>query len=155
MIQAEQLTREAFAPFGDVIEVAGSRQFEINNGFTTRVHDLFQPEVSGTNARVIVNFFLGRPRPLVIKMLEAHPYGSQAFIPMQELDWWVVVAETPDMDEVRVFRAKGNQGVNYRTGVWHHPLFVDAEQNFVVIDRDGDEKNLKEVFFDGSLTFSQ
>ena len=56
---------------------------------------------------------------------------------------------------VRVFRAKGNQGVNYRAGVWHHPLLVDAEQDFIVIDRDGDEKNLEEVFFDGSLTFSQ
>lgn len=155
MIQVEPLTREAFAPFGDVIEVAGARQFEINSGFTTRVHDLCQTQALGTDARVIVNFFLGRPRPLEVKMLEAHPYGSQAFIPLQPLDWWVVVAEEPKLDAVRVFRAKGNQGVNYRAGVWHHPLLVDAQQDFIVIDRDGDEKNLEEVFFDGSLTFSQ
>ncbi len=154
MIKIETLTAEAFAPFGDVIEQAGAdKVFEINNGYTTRVHDLFQPEVLGTNTRVLVNYFLGRPRPLEVSMVESHPYGSQAFIPMDKQDWWVVVAEEPKFESLRVFRARGDQGVNYRPGVWHHPLLVDSDQQFLVIDRKGDEHNLAEVFFEETLTW--
>ena len=154
MIQIETLTPEAFAPFGDVIEAGtAAKTFEINDGYTTRVHDLFQPEVRGANARVLVNYFLGRPRPLSVSMLECHPYGSQAFIPMQPHNWWVVVAEQPEFDALRVFRARGDQGVNYRPGVWHHPLLVDQDQQFLVIDRHGDEHNLQERFFEQTLTW--
>ncbi|MGB0965207.1 MAG: ureidoglycolate lyase [Litorivicinus sp.] len=152
MVKIETLTAEAFAPFGDVIESANAASvFEINNGYTTRVHDLFQPELLGTNTRVLVNYFLGRPRPLEVSMVECHPYGSQAFIPMQPFDWWVVVAEEPKFENLRVFRARGDQGVNYRPGVWHHPLLVDRDQQFLVIDRKGDENNLAEVFFEQTL----
>lgn len=153
-MKIEALTPQAFAPFGDVIQIEGAQQFEINNGFTTRVHDLFQPELAGTDARVLINFFLGRPRPLEIKMLEAHPFGSQAFIPMDRHDWWVVVAQAPAPEAVRVFRARGDQGVNYRRGVWHHPLLVDRDQQFLVIDRHGAEKNCTEVFFEQTLSWS-
>ena len=44
-IQPQRLTREAFAPFGDVIEIEGSEQFEINSGYTTRVHDLIDVQL--------------------------------------------------------------------------------------------------------------
>lgn len=150
----ETLTADAFAPFGDVIQVEGAQQFEINDGYTTRVHDLFQPQLLGSEARVLVNFFLGRPRPLEVKMLERHPFGSQAFIPMDKHDWWVVVAERPEPDAVRVFRASGEQGVNYRAGVWHHPLLVDESQQFLVVDRKGAEHNCDEVFFDKTLIWT-
>ena len=143
-IEAQPLTREAFAPYGDVIDAASHRdRFEINDGYTTRVHDLFRPEVLGEGARVLVNFFLGRPRPLEAAMLERHPLGSQAFIPIDPHDWWVVVASGPDAAAVRVFRARGTQGVNYRAGTWHHPLLVDRPQRFLVIDRGGEGSNLK------------
>lgn len=152
MIQIETLTAEAFAPFGDVIEAGNAAKvFEINDGYTTRVHDLFQPELKGENTRVLVNYFLGRPRPLEVSMVECHPYGSQAFIPMDQHDWWVVVAEKPEFDSLRVFRARGDQGVNYRPGVWHHPLLVEQDQQFLVIDRHGDEHNLQETFFEHTL----
>ncbi|MGB0957845.1 MAG: ureidoglycolate lyase [Litorivicinus sp.] len=151
----ETLTAEAFAPFGDVIEIEGAHQFEINDGFTTRVHDLFQPDLQGTDTRVLVNFFLGRPRPLTVSMLERHPYGSQAFIPMDRHDWWVVVASEASIDSVRVFRARGDQGVNYHTGTWHHPLLVDQAQQFLVVDRQGQEKNCDEVHFNRSLSWKR
>lgn len=148
MIRPEPLTRQAFAAFGDVIEIAGARQFAINDGYTTRVHDLFQPELLGADARILINYFLGRPRPLDIAMVERHPYGSQAFIPMDRFDWWVVTASAPRPDALRCFRARGDQGVNYRAGVWHHPLLVDRAQQFLVIDRDGAGRNLEEAFFE-------
>ena len=148
MIQPEPLTRQTFAAFGDVIEISGAKQFAINDGYTTRVHDLFQPELLGSNARILINYFLGRPRPLDVAMVERHPYGSQAFIPIDKFDWWVVVAAAPRPDALRCFRAGGDQGVNYHAGTWHHPLLVDRAQQFLVIDRHGAEHNLEEAFFE-------
>ena len=153
-VSVEALTPEAFAPFGDVIQVEGAQQFEINDGFTTRVHDLFQPQLLGSDTRVLINFFLGRPRTLEAKMLERHPFGSQAFIPMDKHDWWVVVAEEPKIENVRVFRARGDQGVNYRAGVWHHPLLVDQAQQFLVVDRKGTEHNCDEIFFESTVNWT-
>ncbi|MGA1206181.1 MAG: ureidoglycolate lyase [Litorivicinaceae bacterium] len=148
VIQPEPLTPEAFAPFGDVLQVEGATAFEINDGFTTRVHDLCSLQFRGTNAHPIVSFFLGRPRPLTIRMVECHPYGSQAFMPLDPHPWLVVVATSPRADRVRAFWARGDQGVNYHAGVWHHPLLVTQPQRFLVIDRHGQEPNCEEMFFE-------
>lgn len=144
-IQPQRLTREAFASFGDVIEIEGSEQFEINSGYTTRVHDLIDVQLGGENARVQFSFFLGRPRPLEIKMLEKHPLGSQAFYPVDNKRWLVVVASEPEPEAVCAFWATGRQGVNYHQNVWHHPLLVLKPQQFVIIDRGGDGHNCNEV----------
>lgn len=144
-IQPQRLTREAFAPFGDVIEIEGSEQFEINSGYTTRVHDLIDVQLGGENARAQFSFFLGRPRPLEIKMLEKHPLGSQAFYPVDNKRWLVVVASEPEPEAVCAFWATGRQGVNYHQNVWHHPLLVLEPQQFVIIDRGGDGHNCNEV----------
>ena len=144
-IQPQRLTREAFASFGDVIEIEGSEQFEINSGYTTRVHDLIDVQLGGENARAQFSFFLGRPRPLEIKMLEKHPLGSQAFYPVDNKRWLVVVASEPEPEAVCAFWATGRQGVNYHQNVWHHPLLVLKPQQFVIIDRGGDGHNCNEV----------
>ena len=73
MIEVRALSRDAFAPFGDVLDVSHPDRFEINDGFTTRVHDRFEPALLGAGPRVLVNFFLGRPRPLEAVKLERHP----------------------------------------------------------------------------------
>ena len=151
LIEPRPLSREAFAPFGDVIDVSHPNRFEINDGFTTRVHDLFEPQVLGEGGRLLVSFFLGRPRTLEAAMLERHPLGSQAFVPIDQHDWWVVVASTADVAAVRVFRARGSEGVNYRAGTWHHPLLVDRPQRFLVIDRGGEGDNLEQAELETSV----
>lgn len=87
-------------------------------------------------------------------MVERHPLGSQAFIPMQDRDWFVVVAAsdgTPDVSELRAFHANGRQGVNYRPGIWHHPLLVvRPDSDFLVVDRGGPGQNCDEVWFEGN-----
>lgn len=154
-IKPQPLTREAFAPFGDVIQIEGSNQFEINSGYTTRVHDLIDIQLGGESARAQFSFFLGRPRPLEIKMLEKHPLGSQAFYPIEDKRWLVVVASAPEPESVCAFWASGRQGVNYHQNVWHHPLLVIEPQRFVIIDRGGDGHNCDEVELVTSVLIQQ
>ncbi|CAD6539090.1 Ureidoglycolate lyase [Paraburkholderia hiiakae] len=145
----EPLTREAFAPFGDVIELAGAKQIPINLGTTIRYHDLAEVDVTDEGGRTLVNLFRGQPRelPFEVKMLERHPLGSQAFVPLNDKPYLVVVAPAGDLDvaQIRAFVSRGWQGVNYAKGVWHHPLIaLDEVSDFIVVDRGGDGLNLNE-----------
>ncbi|RIX49633.1 MAG: ureidoglycolate lyase [Rhodocyclales bacterium GT-UBC] len=147
----QPLTREAFAPFGDVIAADDSVQhFSINGGNTERYHDLASLD-PGPEGRMIASIFRGQPRPLPfsITMMERHPFGSQAFIPLSSEPYLVVVATAgpaPSADDLHAFLAQPGQGVNYRTGVWHHPLLaLHRVSDFLVIDRSGPGKNCDEV----------
>lgn len=148
------LTREAFAPFGDVIEVDGAESYGINDGMCMRFHDLAAVDVLAAAGRPLVNIFRGKPwaLPLTIKMLERHPLSSQMFYPLQRQSFLIVVAPTGDsveIDSIVAFMANGNQGVNYHAGVWHHPLIaVGTEGDFMVVDRGGDGENCDEFVFD-------
>ncbi len=149
----EQLTAEAFAPFGKVIEADPATAVEINSGFTTRYHALAKAEIGDGEA--ILSLFHGRPRPLEIDMLERHPLGAQAFMPLEGRPWLSVVANSPEPDALRVFACTGQQGVQYATGTWHFPLLVlDQPQAFLVVDRAGDGNNLDEIFFDETVLIS-
>jgi len=86
-------------------------------------------------------------------MMERHPLSSQAFIPLKDQGWFVVVASSgdiPQVSELRAFHATGRQGVNYRRGVWHHPLLVlKPDSEFLVVDRGGLGQNCDEFWFQG------
>jgi len=146
----ERLTREAFAPFGDVIELDGARHFPINGGTTERYHDLAQVDVIGQGGRPLINLFRAQPRalPVEINMMERHPLGSQAFLPLSDVSYLVVVAPAGDFDpaHMRAFWTDGWQGVNYAKGVWHHPLLaLERVSDFVVVDRGGEQPNCDEI----------
>jgi len=144
------LTREGFKPFGDVIEMEGSAHYTINQGFTERFNDLCLVDVAAEGGTTNVSLFLGQPRPspIAIKLMERHPLGSQAFLPLQDRPWLVLVAEdVHDHSSYRAFTATGQQGVNYARNVWHHPLLVmNADSRFLIIDRKGPGNNLDEVW---------
>ncbi|EKF42486.1 ureidoglycolate hydrolase [Nitratireductor indicus C115] len=151
-IVAEALTREAFAPFGDVIETEGTESFLINNGKCRRFHDLAKVEAGGENARVLINIFRGTPypMPLTLSMVERHPLGSQAFMPTTPAPFLVVVCpdEAGRPGRPRAFLTAPGQGVNYARGTWHGVLTpIGKEQDFVVVDRGGDGNNVEEHFF--------
>ncbi len=103
---------------------------------------------------MIVSLFRGQPRtlPFTVTMMERHPKVSQAFIPISGRPYLVVVAPAgnpPAVDDLKVFLARGDQGVNYATGVWHHPLLaLDAVCDFIVVDRSGPGHNCNEVQLD-------
>ncbi|MBN3852286.1 ureidoglycolate lyase [Paraburkholderia sp. Ac-20340] len=149
-LQLEPLTREAFAPFGDVIELDGARHFPINGGTTERFHDLAHIDVGEAGGRPLVSVFRAQPRtwPVAITMMERHPLGSQAFVPLAPTRYAVVVAPAGELDatQLRAFWVDGTQGVNYAKGVWHHPLLAfDRVSDFLVIDRSGTQPNCDET----------
>lgn len=139
-LDVHPLTRAAFAPFGAVIETEGTEHFPINNGTTERFHDL-APVVAAEGGRVLISIFRGQPfaPPIPIAMVERHPLGSQAFMPLDRRPWLVVVAPAgPDgaPGEPVAFLASGSQGVSYAPGTWHHPLVaLGAVSDFLVVDR--------------------
>ncbi|MBY4678397.1 ureidoglycolate lyase [Marinobacterium arenosum] len=149
----EPLTAEAFAPFGDVIETEGRDHFPINNGSTQRYHQLAEVEVADGGGRPIISIFRAQmlDYPLSIKMVERHPLGSQAFIPLNGNPFLIVVApkgDEVDSGELRAFISNGRQGVNYHRGVWHHPILaLQPEDDFLVVDRAGEGHNCDEYFF--------
>ncbi|MYE00329.1 MAG: ureidoglycolate lyase [Alphaproteobacteria bacterium] len=153
ILPVEPLTRAAFEPFGDVIEADGAERFKINNGSTTRFHDLARVDVAAGGGHTLVNIFRARPlpMPLTVAMVEKHPLGSQAFIPLEAAPFLVVVAPPGDAvspTDLRAFLAAAGQGVSYAPGVWHHPVIALGRQtDFLVIDRGGPGDNLAEFFF--------
>ena len=152
-ISPAPLTRRDFAPFGDVIETAGAERRVINAGSTARFHDLARVDVAAHGGYPLINVFRAQPLPLplTISLLEQHPLGSQAFIPLHTAPFLIVVAPAgsePRPAELRAFVTDGRQGVNYGRGVWHHPVIaMTRETDFVVVDRGGPGDNLVEVSF--------
>lgn len=156
-LKIELLTKQGFAEFGDVIEVENSEYFMINNGSTRRYHKLANADVEEQNGHAIISIFQAMPLeyPLTIKMLERHPLGSQAFIPLLSQPYLIVVApkgDDPQLNQCRAFYSNGRQGVNYHKGVWHHPVLALTEQDqFLIVDRAGEGHNCDEVHFDIDL----
>lgn len=155
----ELLTTAAFSPFGTVIETAGAESYPINGGTTTRFHALATAD-PGRDGTAILSIFRATrwPQPVEIRMLERHPLGSQAFFPLSPEEWLVVVAEgeRPSARDLRLFRARGDQGVQYGRGVWHHPLLILSErQDFLIVDRQGPGRNLEEMTFADPVTIGK
>jgi ureidoglycolate lyase len=146
-LQAEPLSAEAFAPFGEVLEASGPPDRLINAGLCARFHDRARIDIA--EGRAGLSVFLGEPRalPYSFDLLERHPLGSQAFVPMTAAPFLVIVA--PDAGGTpgtpRAFVTDGAQGINIGRGVWHGVLTpLAAPGLFAVLDRIGDGPNLEE-----------
>jgi ureidoglycolate lyase len=149
-LKLEPLTKEAFRPYGTVIEAEGAEKRLINAGTTERFHALATTDVETGDGKTIVSLFRGQPRefPYAVTMMERHPLGSQAFYPLQDKAWLVLVADDDNgrPGEPRAFLASGKQGVQYGRNVWHHPLMALWDVcEFFIVDREGPGDNLEEV----------
>ncbi|WP_299819221.1 ureidoglycolate lyase [uncultured Jannaschia sp.] len=154
-IRTEPLTAGAFVTFGEVLEARGDPDRVINQGMCGRHHD--RARLDFGDGRAGISVFDAQPRdlPYRLDMVERHPAGSQAFVPMHRNPWLVIVA--PDDAGIpgapRAFVADPGQGVNYRRGTWHGVLTpLAAPGLFSVIDRIGDGDNLEEHWFETPFT---
>ena len=152
-ILIEPLTAEAFAPFGQVIQTQGAQHYPINNGMTERYHDLAKVELGGVHPRPLISIFRGQPYdlPLTLKLVERHPLGSQAFYPLSDLPFLVIVAGDLSgvPDTPRAFLTEPGQGVNIAMNTWHGVLTpLHQPCDFLVVDRGGEGNNLEEHHFD-------
>lgn len=155
-IHAEPLTAEAFAPFGDVLDASGAPDRIINQGNCGRFHDRATLDFD-EEGRAGISIFEAKPRalPYRLELLERHPLGAQAFLPMSRDPFLVIVApdEGGKPGLPRAFLTAPGQGVNYHRGVWHGVLTpLAAPGLFAVVDRIGPGDNLEEVWLDAPWT---
>jgi ureidoglycolate lyase len=155
-LRTEPLTPAAFAPYGDVLDTRGDPDRIINAGLCGRWHDRARLDF-GADGRAGISVFLAEPRalPYAFDLVERHPDGSQAFLPMTQHPFLVIVA--PDLGSTpgtpRAFLTDGTQGVNFLRGTWHGVLTpLSGPGRFAVVDRIGPGPNLSEHRFSEAFT---
>ena len=147
IIKPKLITKENFKKFGDMITTTDIKPLEINNGYAKRYDGIANLNTSNENGETTISIFsaLKRNFPMKIDMMEKHPLGSQAFIPLKETTFIAFVApkgEKPDLDKIEAFVIPPGIGVNYNPGTWHFPLISTEDMNFLVVDRKGSGDNL-------------
>lgn len=153
LLQVQPLSAEAFKPFGDVIQANdATKHFSINQGYAERYDRLALVDANDLGGQAGISIFRAkaRPMPIELSVLEKHPLGSQAFMPMSGHAYLVVVApggNAPEIDKAQCFLASATQGVNYAKGTWHHPLLALHDGDFLVVDRSGAKGDMNCVEF--------
>ena len=147
IIKPIPITKKNFSKFGDMITTENIKPLEINNGYAKRFDDIAKIDTSNKNGETTISIFsaLKRSFPMKIDMMEKHPLGSQAFIPMKETTFLTLVApegEKPDLEKIESFIVPKGIGVNFKTGIWHFPLISTEDMDFLVVDRKGLGDNL-------------
>jgi len=153
IIKPIKITKNNFSDFGDVISSENIKPIDINAGYAKRFDDLANINTRKDEGKTIVSIFsaLKRNFPMKIDMMEKHPLGSQAFMPMIETTFLTFVAppgDLPEVDKIKSFVVPPKKGINYKPGVWHFPLISTEDTDFLVIDRKGSGNNLIIYNFD-------
>ena len=146
-ITPKKISKENFAQFGELITTDDIKPISINDGYAKRFDGIanLDTSIDGGETTICIFSALKRSFPMKIDMMEKHPLGSQAFIPMQETTFLVLVAPTgdkPDINKIESFIVPPHIGVNYNPGIWHFPLISTKDMNFLVVDRKGSGDNL-------------
>ena len=151
MIKAVPLTADGFAPFGDVLDCSGAPDKMINAGLCGRFHDRAKIDVSDGHTGISIFNAVPRSLPYELTLLERHPEGSQAFIPMTSHGFLIITAEDDNgrPGRIHAFLSAPGQAINFHRGTWHGVLTPLHEPGlFAVVDRIGDGANLEEVVLD-------
>ncbi len=156
-ISALPITLERFAPFGDVIHASSDAKAAMNDARFERFSGLADVDAEGQHASIsIARCKMPSSLPYRIDLVERHPLGSQAFIPLSHFSFFVVVApaaESVEPEDLCAFVTNGSQGVNYRRGVWHMPMIaLEDGQEFLIVDRGADGENCDEHYFSDPVT---
>ena len=153
-LTATPISQDAIAGLAELIEASGAPDKLINQGLCGRFHNRAALNIDG-EAGISVFKSQSFALPFRMEMMERHPQGSQAFLPMQEGEYLVVLAEDKDgaPHDPRAFVAGAGQGVNIGRNVWHGVLCPLSDPGlFMVVDRVTDGPNLEEHWFDTPYT---
>jgi len=147
IVKPIKISRSNFSAYGDLISPDNINPMDINAGYAKRFDNLANVDTSKDGGKTIVSIFsaLKRTFPMKIDMMEKHPLGSQAFMPMKETTFLSFVAppgESPEISKIQSFIIPPKTGINYKPGIWHFPLISTEDTDFLVIDRKGSGKNL-------------
>lgn len=142
------INKENFSKYGDLITTKDIEPLIINDGYAKRFDNIAKLDTSSENGETTISIFsaLKRTFPMKVHMMECHPLGSQAFIPMKETTFLCFVAPSggkPDLEKIESFIIPPGLGINYKPGTWHFPLISTEDMNFLVVDRKGTGENLK------------
>ena len=105
IIKPIPITTENFSKFGDMISTKDIKPVQINNGYAKRYDNIASINNNKDNGETTISIFsaLKRNFPMKIDMMEKHPLGSQAFIPMKETTFLAFVApegKKPDLNKI-------------------------------------------------------
>lgn len=150
-ISIQPMDAASFASFGDVLTLKSKPDKMINQDMCGRHHDLAKLDFTDGQAGISLFDAVPRQLPYTLDMMERHPLGSQAFIPLHEHSFLVIVAS--DMGgkpgEPLAFLTAPRTGINIYKNTWHGVLTpLQAPGMFAVIDRIGNGANLEEYWLD-------
>ena len=119
------MTREAFAPYGILIDSRGSLEIDLGGGV---------PCLTGATSE---------RRPFRFEFMARHRRTMQVFSPLASSQSVIVVAppnnrEAPDVERIAAFLVEGKLPYAYHRGTWHTPPFPTGEwASYLVVDRSG------------------
>ena len=147
IIKPIKIKKKNFSKYGEIIDTKSKKPLNINNGYAKRFDNLGAINTLSKKGKTIVSIFSSKKRnfPMKVDMMEKHPLGSQAFIPMKETSFFVFVAprgDRPNIKKIKSFLVPKQTGINLKPGIWHFPLISTKNMNFLVIDRKGKGNNL-------------
>ena len=147
IVKPKPISKGNFSKFGDMITTKDLDPIEINNGYAKRYDNILNLNTSKNKGETTISIFsaLKRTFPMKIDMMEKHPLGSQAFIPMKETTFLAFVApkgDKLDLNKIESFIIPPGIGINFNPGTWHFPLISTEVMNFLVVERKGLGNNL-------------
>ena len=133
-IKPKKINKTNFSKFGQIIDTSKKKYFRINNGYAKRYDGIANLNTKKDNGESTISIFsaLKRSFPMKVDMMEKHPLGSQAFIPMKETIFLAFVApegDKPDLNKIESFIIPKGIGINYNPGIWHFPLISTEDMN--------------------------
>jgi len=145
-VRLQSLTTEAFAPYGEVLQLDAAGQRAINQGTSARLDLPAALDLHGANGQAVLAVFHAQAQSVntPCQMLERHRWGSQSFVPLSGVRCrlWVARGEaSPDLTTLACFDVSGQQGFTLHKGVWHHPLMALEAGSFLVIERQGPQED--------------
>ena len=143
----KNINKDNFSQYGQLISTKDINSENINSNTTKSFYDIVDIKILGNDNQCRINIFETKKRkfPLEINMLENHPLSSQAFIPLQKTTFIVVVApisKIPDINLIEAFIISPEEGINFKSKVWHFPLIATEDSNFLTIDKKDSINNL-------------